>query len=208
MAVSKFPGSAINSGTSTTFTKGLFGNGSTVEEHPVAPSKTLTSQQYSQLSAAEKAEDILYVITDDENPDNYQPVITADGVLQGDGNGNITARGVDVTPTEGSTNLITSGGVKSAIFPSTPTGAIELWSISQGGTPDGTYAYLTIPCWNPAGKNVTINAVFIYNSSGSIVKTYSGDIVPGSMRYSHFTLKYPFDAADAGKGLYIQYQIN
>ncbi len=44
-----------------------------------------------------------------------QDKITANGVLQGDGNGGVTARNVDATPTASSTNLVTSGGVKNAI---------------------------------------------------------------------------------------------
>lgn len=44
-----------------------------------------------------------------------QDKITANGVLQGDGDGDVTARNVDATPTASSTNLITSGGVKSAL---------------------------------------------------------------------------------------------
>lgn len=47
--------------------------------------------------------------------DAKQDKITANGVLQGDGNGGVTARSVDATPTASSTNLVTSGGVKSAI---------------------------------------------------------------------------------------------
>ena len=53
----------------------------------------------------------------------YQSVITAQGVLQGDGSGNITAIGnaptgtigLDTTPTSGSNNLVTSGGVYTAL---------------------------------------------------------------------------------------------
>lgn len=44
-----------------------------------------------------------------------QDIITANGVLQGDGQGNITAKAVDSTPTASSTNLVTSGGVATAI---------------------------------------------------------------------------------------------
>ena len=60
-----------------------------------------------------------------------QSLITADGILQGDGEGNITAvtaaststvntviattLSIDETPTQNSTNLITSGGVYAAI---------------------------------------------------------------------------------------------
>lgn len=47
--------------------------------------------------------------------DAKQDKITANGVLQGDGNGGVTARNVDATPTASSTALITSGGVKSAL---------------------------------------------------------------------------------------------
>ncbi len=52
-----------------------------------------------------------------------QSLITADGILQGDGSGNITSVstsstssiGIDSTPTNNSTNLVTSGGVYSAL---------------------------------------------------------------------------------------------
>lgn len=49
-----------------------------------------------------------------------QTTITANGVLQGDGNGRITAKSVDTIPTNGSASLITSGAVYAAII-----GAIE-----------------------------------------------------------------------------------
>lgn len=49
-----------------------------------------------------------------------QTKITANGVLQGNGSGGVTAKSVDSSPTSGSSNLITSGAVYSAII-----GAIE-----------------------------------------------------------------------------------
>jgi len=53
----------------------------------------------------------------------YQGKITANGILQGDGNGNITATStetatllsIDNSPTASSNNLVTSGGVYTAI---------------------------------------------------------------------------------------------
>lgn len=53
----------------------------------------------------------------------YQSVITAQGILQGTGNGNVTSMGsattttvgIDTTPTNNSNNLITSGGVYTAL---------------------------------------------------------------------------------------------
>ena len=45
-----------------------------------------------------------------------QAVITASGVLQGDGQGNVTAKSVDTAPASGSSNLITSGAVYAAIL--------------------------------------------------------------------------------------------
>lgn len=45
-----------------------------------------------------------------------QNAITASGVLQGDGQGNISAKTVDTAATSGSTNLITSGAVYTAIL--------------------------------------------------------------------------------------------
>ena len=44
-----------------------------------------------------------------------QNKILADGVLQGDGSGTVTAATIDSTPTSASTNLVSSGGVFSAI---------------------------------------------------------------------------------------------
>ena len=44
-----------------------------------------------------------------------QPKITANGVLQGDGDGNITAKTVDSEPVAGSDHLISSGAVQAAI---------------------------------------------------------------------------------------------
>lgn len=44
-----------------------------------------------------------------------QGKITTSGVLQGDGQGNISAKTVDTTPASGSANLITSGAVYNAI---------------------------------------------------------------------------------------------
>lgn len=53
----------------------------------------------------------------------YQNQITVNGILQGDGAGNISGlgssatgvRGIDTAPTQSSSNLITSGGVYSAL---------------------------------------------------------------------------------------------
>lgn len=48
-------------------------------------------------------------------PSYYQTAITANGVLQGNGSGTITAKEVDTAPSSNSTNLITSGGVYNAV---------------------------------------------------------------------------------------------
>ena len=45
-----------------------------------------------------------------------QDKITASGVLQGDGNGGVTAKAVDTVPASGSANLISSGAVYTAII--------------------------------------------------------------------------------------------
>lgn len=76
---------------------------------------TLTKAQYDTLSSEAKAADVMYYITDDTTPGTYQNIITASGVLQGDGEGNITTKVVDNAPTTNSSNLVTSGGVASAI---------------------------------------------------------------------------------------------
>jgi len=105
----------VTAGTRTALTGALYGNGSTVEAKASVPTVTITKTAYDNLSAADKAKDILYNIIDDESSENYQPIITANGVLQGNGGGGVTAKAVDNTPTANSTNLVTSGGVKSAI---------------------------------------------------------------------------------------------
>lgn len=48
-------------------------------------------------------------------PSYYQPAITANGVLQGNGSGTITAKAVDTAPSSNGTNLITSGAVYNAV---------------------------------------------------------------------------------------------
>lgn len=50
-----------------------------------------------------------------ELPSYYQPAITANGVLQGNGSGTITAKTVDTAPSSNGTNLITSGAVYNAV---------------------------------------------------------------------------------------------
>lgn len=55
-----------------------------------------------------------------QNSVGLQRAINISGVLQGDGIGGVSAKAVDTTPTSGSSNLITSGAVYSAII-----GAIE-----------------------------------------------------------------------------------
>lgn len=52
----------------------------------------------------------------DDLNDDKQDAITATGVLQGDGQGGVTAKTVDVAPASGSSNLITSGAVYAAIM--------------------------------------------------------------------------------------------
>lgn len=48
-------------------------------------------------------------------PSYYQTAITANGVLQGNGSGTITAKTVDTAPSSNGTNLITSGAVYNAV---------------------------------------------------------------------------------------------
>ena len=76
-----------------------------------------------------------------------QTKITASGVLIGDGNGGVTAKTVDSTPTADSTNLVTSGGVKSAIDSQAEKIESSLAIIVDGDTcstpvPVGGYAYI------------------------------------------------------------------
>ena len=55
-------------------------------------------------------------LTSHQDISGKQNKITASGVLQGDGNGGVTAKTVDTAPASGSSNLITSGAVYTAIL--------------------------------------------------------------------------------------------
>ena len=176
MATSKFQSPAITTGTPTSIDGVIAGdNGSVINGGK--RNVTLTKAQYNNLSAADKAKDILYVITDDDSASNYQPIITANGVLQGDGNGNITARAVDVTPTASSTNLITSGGVESAIKSvvySTDRVPKSLGSVTSGTS----YEVVTIADLLPSGA-VFVGAMKI-TALGANYSDTKGILVPNS----------------------------
>ena len=47
--------------------------------------------------------------------DGKQAKITVNGIVKGDGNGNLSAQSVDATVTEDSTNLVTSGAVYAVV---------------------------------------------------------------------------------------------
>ena len=94
----------------------------------LTPTIAISKNDYDNLSAADKAKDVLYNIIDDETSANFQPLITASGILQGNGGGGITAKAVDNTPTSGSSNLVTSGGVKSALTGVGSVGGVVLTS--------------------------------------------------------------------------------
>lgn len=72
----------------------------------------------------------------------YQDQITENGILQGDGAGNITGlgssatgvRGIDTVPTQSSPNLITSGGVYNALQSSGGESAVKMETGSYTGT--------------------------------------------------------------------------
>ena len=68
----------------------------------------------------------------------FQPLITTNGVLQGNGSGNISAITVDTTPTANSSNLVTSGGVRAAI----PT------NVSSLNNDSGYLTLATLPIWD------------------------------------------------------------
>lgn len=54
-------------------------------------------------------------LTSHQDISGKQNKITASGVLQGDGNGGVTAKAVDTAPASGSSNLITSGAVYNSV---------------------------------------------------------------------------------------------
>lgn len=89
--------------------------------------KVLTLAEYEALSAAEKQADILYHIVDDFATSGLytkaqvdallaqkQAAITATGILKGTGS-SVGVQAVDSTVVAGSSNLVTSGAVKTAI---------------------------------------------------------------------------------------------
>ena len=47
--------------------------------------------------------------------DGKQAKITVNGIVKGDGSGNLSAQSVDATVTEDSTNLVTSGAVYAVV---------------------------------------------------------------------------------------------
>lgn len=97
--------------------------------------KSAVIQPLSSAPADPKVGQIYYNTTDNNlyryngtSWETYQGVITATGLLQADGSGNVSSVGtatastvgIDVAPTQSSTNLITSGGVHAAISDFTP----------------------------------------------------------------------------------------
>ena len=121
-----------------------------------------------------------------------QRKITASGVLQGDGNGGVTAKAVDTTPTANSTALITSGGVKSAIDNVEALTAIPLSDPATASIATAKYVYYQNSLYKTSaaissGETATtflsklngpysdlLNGI-IYNSNQAIV---SGGIIP------------------------------
>lgn len=110
-----------------------------------------------------------------------QRKITASGVLQGDGNGGVTAKTVDTTPTANSTNLITSGAVKTALdnqVKANPTLAgteSDLTGLEVGGTkykvPSGGGGALTVTTPSISSLPYTINNAAI-KANHRVVKWY------------------------------------
>ena len=82
------------------------------------PSGRLGYSAFSWATSAYDVADEAYDIADEAYniADGKQAKITVSGVLQGDGNGGVTAKAVDTAPTSGSSNLITSGAVYTAIL--------------------------------------------------------------------------------------------
>ena len=80
------------------------------------PGPSSASPQMNGTAAAGSSGD--YARADHVHPSDTakQNAISVNGVLQGDGQGNISARAVDTAPASNSTNLITSGAVYTAIF--------------------------------------------------------------------------------------------
>lgn len=90
--------------------------------------------------------------------ETYQGKITVNGLLQGDGNGNITgistsstsSISIDSTPTNNSTNLVTSGGVYTAIQ-NAGSGLPSVTSSDNGKVltvVNGAWAAASLPLYN------------------------------------------------------------
>lgn len=97
-----------------------------------------------------------------------QDKITAAGVLQGDGDGGVTAKTVDSTPTASSTNLVTSGGVKSALDAAGKVAA------ALGGVSLNTVTDSGLYTWVKAASSGVTNAPSSENA-GMLVIHSSGD---------------------------------
>ena len=113
----------------------------------------------------------------------YQGEITANGILQGDGNGNITATStesatllsIDSAPTASSNNLVTSGGVYTAIQNIGSGLPSQTGNDGKFLTTDGTDAsWANIPSDSNKQDKITANGILKGNGSGTITAATAG----------------------------------
>lgn len=68
------------------------------------------------------------------------------------------------------------------------------------------YFRITVPCWNPEEKTITVTNAYVYSASGAFTDIKSAVTVSAVTRAA-FICEITFDATHAGKMLWIEYTI-
>lgn len=154
-----------------------------------------------------------------------QAVITATGILKGNGAGSVTAATIDDTPTNNSTNLVTSGGVFSAIPTKTSdltndssfitasgapvqsvnskTGAVVLTASDVGALPDdttipqGTVTSVRVQATNPVQSSTSTAQSATLNTTISLANGYGDTQNPYASKTKNTVLAAPSAANGA-----------
>ena len=148
-----------------------------------------------------------------------QAVITATGILKGNGAGSVTAATIDDTPTNNSNNLVTSGGVFSAIPTKTSdltndssfitasgapvqsvnskTGAVVLTASDVGALPDdttipqGTVTSVRVQATNPVQSSTSTAQSATLNTTISLANGYGDTQNPYASKTKNTVLAAP-----------------
>ena len=151
-----------------------------------------------------------------------QAVITATGILKGNGAGSVTAATIDDTPTNNSTNLVTSGGVFSAIPTKTSdltndssfitasgapvqsvnskTGAVVLTASDVGALPDnttipqGTVTSVRVQATSPVQSSTSTAQSATLNTTISLANGYGDTQNPYASKTKNTVLAAPSTA--------------